>query len=231
MNNNHESERLITPPFEILKYDPKIDNLSELKKMIKIAYQTNVDFFGKEVNGIKINFIYSDKELADAEENLGMTFQDWHKNLACHDTVWIFSPKLPKGKDCQQHIVHEFNHIFINKLFYEGNPTWLKEGIAQVVAGKNKDEVFKSNIKFKEAHYGLDFQKHPIYNKSTVFTRYLIDEFGKEKLFTLLNETKEKIGTNNNYDDFCGLFNEVYGIDFETTENKFMEKHTISIDK
>jgi len=223
MDNNQESEKLATPQFEIVNYNPEIDKLSEIEKIAKLAYQTNVDFFGQNITGIKINFVYSDEELAAAEEKNGMPFQSWHKNYAHHDTVWMFSPHLPKGEDCQQHMVHEFAHIFTDKLFCEGNPAWLREGIAQVVADKNKDGVFKSNIKFKEAHYGLGFQKHPIYNKSTVFTRYLIDQFGKSKLFALLSETKEKIGTNNNYNDFCQLFNDVYGENFETVESIFMD--------
>jgi hypothetical protein len=213
--------------YEIVSYDSNIDKLSELKKIADSAYQSNLDFFTKDINGIKVNFIYSDDELREVEKKNGMEFQDWHKNLACKDTVWISSPHIPKGKDCQRSVTHEFAHIFTNKLFYGGNPTWLMEGIANVVANRYASGVFKSNIKLEKAHTGLDFQKHPIYDKSTVFTRYLINKFGKDKLFLFLSSVKEKKGEWSTYTDFTRFFNKIYNSNFEKIEQDFMEQCTI----
>ena len=227
INMNVETEIKNSPHYEIASYDPNIDNLSELKKITDSAYQANLDFFTKDVDGIKVNFVYSDNELKEVKESLGMEYQDWNKNLAHKDTVWISSPHTLKGKDCQRSVTHEFAHIFTNKLFYGGNPAWLIEGVANVVADRYADGVFKSNIKLEKVHDGLAFQKHPIYGKSTVFTQHLIDEFGKDRLFILLGFIKEKIGTNSTYDSFTRLFSKIYEASFEKTEEDFMKQGTV----
>lgn len=208
--------------FEILKYDPKIDKIDNLKKIAESSYQTNLSFFEQPVYDIKINFVYSDEELA---KEMSFPFQEWHKALAFNDTVWVFSPHLPKGADCQQHITHEFAHIFTNKLFYEGNPAWLKEGIAYLVAGQPyKITTLCSGFNFKDTHTGNDWQKYPRYGSSTAFVNYLINNFGKNKLFDLLKQTEAKIGKYNSHDQFCELFKTIYPQDFETISQKFIDQ-------
>jgi hypothetical protein len=229
MVNKAETISNNQPPFEILKFDPTIDKLDNLQHLIEQAYQTNMDFFGQKANGIKISFLYSDQEMKEADESIGLQYQDWHKALAYHDNIWIFSPNLPKGINCQKILKHEIAHIFTNKLFSESRPAWLREGIAEIVSGGNPENQFQSDTPFKKAQSGQDFQQYPIYGKSTVFVRYLIEKYSKDTLFILLGSIKDEIGSENNYDDFCNLFKKIYGIDFETTENQFIKEHNISL--
>jgi hypothetical protein len=217
------SEKVSIPHFEIVKFDPNIDNLPDLEKIAESAYKANLDFFTRGISGAEINFVYSDDELITVEKSYGVSFQDWHKAFATDNKIWLFSPHLSKGKRCQKIMSHEMAHLFTNKLFCEGNPAWIREGIAGVVAGEFKDNSFKSNFHFEKVHNGLGFQEHPIYDKSIVFTRYLIDNFGKNKLFTLLGLLPE-IGRNNSYEGFCKLFNKIYNKNFEQTEEEFMNK-------
>lgn len=214
-----------TPPYEIITYNPDIDKLPELKKIIDSAYQKNLNFFNQKVEGIKVNFVYSNKELKKAAKEIGMKYQDWHKNYACKETIWLSSPHTPKGKEFPKSTIHEFAHVFTNKLFGYSNPDWLREGIANVVS--EQYYPFKSNIPFKKAHSGQDFQEHPIYDKSVVFTRHLIDQFGKNKLFTLLKLIKKKNNGNNTYEDFIKIFDKVYGLNFEKIEKEFMKQRIV----
>lgn len=216
-------ETIPTPSFEIIKFDPKIDNLTQLQNNAKRAYQANTDFFTRDVHGIKISFLYSDQELIEAAKPYNFQIEKWHKAFAVENKIWIFSPNLPKGKKNQSILTHEMAHIFTNQLFSESNPYWLREGVAGVVANEYPNNQLKSNIELEMAHSQKDFQNHPIYDKSTIFVRYLIDQFKKDRLFYLLDHIVQ-IGHNNSKDDFSRLFLKTYNQTLKNTENLFIKK-------
>ena len=102
--------------------------------------------------------------------------------------------------------------IYLREIYKIKKPRWLIEGLADYISGKNFSNVkLKEIIDFGDLHNFNDFHKYNAYNQSGLFVKYLLDEFGKDKLFSLLSVPMH---SNDDFGTFCKIFEEVYGFDF-----------------
>ena len=104
--------------------------------------------------------------------------------------------------------VHEFVHIIVNKI-NKDTPRWLNEGIACYEAKDNNEEWIRKTVKnglvnnimptLKELDTDGDFEmffKLNGYQYSYTIVESIIEEFGYNKLYDLINSP----------DKFCGCF-------------------------
>lgn len=225
MNLAENKSILTDQPFQIIKYDSSVDDINTLTPMVARAYQTNVDFFGQRAKGIQVNFVYSDEELASV---MPFPFQPWHKAFARGNSIWVFSPTLPKGQQCERRLTHEQAHVFTNQIFGATNPSWLREGIAGVVANQYPETESLSidtGIRFSQLHYAKDWQSNPKYKRADFFVKYLIGNYGKDTLFKLMSQIAPKIKSNNSPEQFAELFGKVYPKSLAEIEQVFLNQY------
>jgi hypothetical protein len=216
-------------PFQIVKYDSSVDDINTLTPMVDTAYQANVDFFGQKAKGIQVNFVYSDEELASV---MPFAFQPWHKAFAKGNSVWVFSPTLPKGSQLERRLTHEQAHIFTNQIFGSTNPNWLREGIACLVANQYPETdglSIDTTVGFDKLHYAKDWQSNSKYKRSDFFVKYLIGNYGKDTLFKLMSQIVPRIKSNNSPEQFSQLFGEVYPQSFVVIEQTFLDQYPKSV--
>jgi len=217
-------------PFQIVKYDSLVDDINTLSAMVSRAYQTNVNFFGQKAKGIQVNFVYSDEELASV---MPYPFQPWHKAFAMDNSIWVFSPTLPKGGSfCERRLTHEQAHIFTNQIFGSTNPNWLREGIACVVANQYPETdglSIDTSVSFRQLHYAKDWQQNPKYKRADFFVKYLIGNYSKDTLFKLMSQIAPRIKSNNTPEQFAQLFGEVYSKNLAEIEQIFLDQYPKSV--
>ena len=110
-------------------------------------------------------------------------------------------------------IKHELSHSFYNILSsYSHFPFWLGEGVAIYTSGqdnfKNKLEKFSKFLDF------YDQGGKGVYSESGFFVQFLIEKFGKQKLFDLVKRLKN-IKTK---EEFEQIFAEQYGFNLTYKE-------------
>lgn len=213
-------------PFQIIKYDSSVDEINTLTPMVTRAYQANVDFFGQKAKGIQVNFVYSDEEIASV---MPYPFQPWHKAFAMGNSIWVFSPTLPKGGTfCERRLTHEQAHIFTNQIFGSTNPNWLREGVACLVANQYPETdglSIDTTVGFSQLHYAKDWQQNPKYKRADFFVKFLIDRYGKDTLFRLMEQIAPRIKSNNSPEQFAELFGEIYPQSFTAIEQTFLGQY------
>lgn len=231
MNQSENKDLPTNQLFQIIKYDSSVDDINVLTPVVAKAYQINMDFFGQKSSGIQVNFVYSDDELASV---IPFPFQPWHKAFARGNSVWVFSPTLPKGSQLERRLTHEQAHIFTNQIFGSTNPNWLREGLACLVANQYPETnglSIDTSINFSNLHYTEDWQSNPKYKRADFFVKYLIENYGKDTLFRLMSQIAPKIKSNNSPEQFAQLFNEVYPKSFTEIEQVFLAQYPKSESK
>lgn len=76
---------------KIAKFDPEVDSLKNLTKDVQEAYFANVDFFGKEVDGVPFTFLYSREEMDNV---VNRKTRDWEVGQTTKDGIFIFSHSI-----------------------------------------------------------------------------------------------------------------------------------------
>lgn len=196
--------------YKISKYDSSLDSKKDLEKISANAYKQASDFFKKEVN-LEIIFLYSRKELDDY---VGKQTKEWNVGLSRDNKVIIFSPSVfGKISDHPQSdfypvLVHEMAHVYTREIYGFIFPRWLVEGLSGHIAGQYKIRPVRKVLKLKSIHEYDGWWKNTkyAYAEAYSFTNYLIMESGKDKFINLL----EKLGTEDNYDEFSSKFSRVY---------------------
>ena len=222
----NQEKLVVDPPFKIIKINPEIDNPLVMSQIANRAYQKNLTFFEKPASDIEISFVYSDEELAAA---MPYPLQSWHKAFADKNRLWVFSPTLPKGENLDSHLTHEMAHIFTNQIFGAAYPSWLREGIANVVADPaylhQGPFAIDRQLRFSNLHSSRDWLANPKYKRAAIFTQYLLDQFGKPKLFQLMSAIIPEIKSTNSPQQFEELFEKYYSQNFKTIEDSFYSLH------
>jgi hypothetical protein len=128
---------------------------------------------------------------------------DWIRGGLGVDKIVIASPLNPPPGSAFDNVlntaVHEFVHIIINKI-NEDTPRWLNEGIACFEAKDNDENWIRKTVKnglvsnmiptFKDLDTGEDFEtffKRNGYQYSYTIIETIIEEFGYDKLYKLIN--------------------------------------------
>lgn len=150
---------------------------------------------------------------------------NWIRGGIGVDKIIIASPlNPPPGSQFDNVVntaVHEFVHIIVNKI-NDNTPRWLNEGIACFEAKDNNENWIRKTIinglvnntipTFKDLDTGEDFEtffKHNGYQYSYTIVEAIIDEFGYDKLYNLIEDPN----------NFEGIF----GITEKQLHNKWVE--------
>jgi hypothetical protein len=186
-------------------------NDKEIKKTIKLAregYLVNYKFYGKKIPKFRIRLVYSRKEFDRAWE--GKT-KPWQLSFADTERIVTFPSRLIKkyNKFSSKKItmktvmIHEINHIFYAKVFKIkfARPLWIFEGLALNV---HNFKLSKKEIKMiKEEDIVLPYatprnprNRDNLYFVSFLGVKYLLENYGKAKVFSFLrkfakNQTKK----------------------------------------
>lgn len=210
--------------FEITKYEPQLDSKETLNDLVNQAYQLNRSFFNHDIS-VGIDFLYSREEM---DHVAGSKTAEWVVGRAQNSRVKIFSPSVYDKvsshplSDFPLVLAHEIAHIFIAQLYGFKCPVWLNEGIAGYVAGQYKNKVIREDrIQGFEALHGYGFwNEHPNYNQAYLFTSFLLENMGKDKLLEFCTQLGEK----DTYGNFCNKFEEKFGLAFSECNNKWIQQ-------
>jgi len=120
-------------------------------------------------------------------------------------------------------IAHELTHLVINQMTfnpYNSLPTWLDEGLAMTAEGELEPEFVDilSDARSNDTLISIRSLASPFsaytnesllsYAESHEVVKYLVDEFGRDKMLALLNTFEQGSG----YDE---ALNKVYGFDMD----------------
>ena len=207
------------------KFDSKIDSKPKLTKLVNKAYLENKKFFGQDVSGINVIFLYTRLQMDKISHK---KTPDWLIGYAKDKhNVYIFSPSVfdkvsnHPVTDFPYTLTHEITHIFTHHLLNFYYPKWLNEGIAGYVAQQYKIRSVEKVQDFSKLHDQKNWDKHHNYSQAFSFTRYLIDTFGKEKTLKFLTQLPKNIERHHFYSDFVKFFNRFFAIDFNQTVNNW----------
>jgi hypothetical protein len=181
----------------------------------------NKRFFAKQPKIIKL--FVCDKEL-DFKKGLGKYYQKWLTGFSKTDmTIHIKSPSLiqkigmRKREEFAPIIIHEINHLNLNYNIKKWQPYWFVEGLAIYAADQyklSKKEIKKIiddylvdekilDYKFDKNKLGGHYPRYPIWG---AFTRYLIKNFGRERILEFTKLLKNKTGKSNYEKSFKEIF-------------------------
>jgi hypothetical protein len=108
-----------------------------------------------------------------------------------------------KQSDVMKIVVHEFTHIVVGKINSNVSkiPIWLNDGVATYEAGQDEStdkvlaDVKKVNkyhtLKNLESMGSYDFGKKGGYQFSYLYVKYIVDEYGYDKLVALIKQPSQ----------------------------------------
>jgi hypothetical protein len=204
-----------------IQYNNKIDSKKEIESLIYKAYNLNKDFFEKDLDSLVIKLFYNREDFDIYFEKIyNQKSEKWIVAwIPSSSLINIFSPSVFESQTSHSKdnfikvLTHEISHVFIKEIYKINRPRWLIEGLADYISGKNLNNILlKEIIEFKELHNFKDFHKHNAYNQSGLFVKYLLDTFGKNKLFNLLINIKTN---DNKFNGFCETFENTYKSNFQ----------------
>lgn len=199
-------------------FDPKTDQEDRLKKLISKAYLKTQKFFGQNVSGIQINFLYTRSQMDKISDQ---KTPDWLVGYAKNKQIYIFSPSVfdqvssHPASDFLPTLTHELAHNFSNQLLNYYYPVWLYEGLAGYIAGQYKLRKIKTLTPFIKLHDSKNWNQNPNYPQSYAFTKYLIDSFGKETIIDFLKQLPKVLGRHHYPKDFSNFFEQYFKVDFD----------------
>ena len=209
----------------ITAYNPDIDSLDDLTRVVKDCYQLSKQFFGEDVEGIGVKMLYTREEMDKA---LGYKTQSWVVGSAGRrKTIVIFSPAVfskvspHPTSDFEPVLTHEIAHVFTSELFQFRYPRWLSEGLSGYVAEQYKTRPFNPQLiqDFDKIFTNAGWNKTNPYNQAYSFTVYLIERFGKENMLVLL----QSLSPNDSLQDFTSKFLDAYKCVFDICQTDWVK--------
>jgi hypothetical protein len=206
----------------IIKDNKLISNTGK-DKTIKRALNQVLSFFNKGNISFKIVFL---KKRSELNKIRGYKTKRWEVGGYYGDsTIFIFDKNVfdkvsdhPK-KYYYSTLVHEIAHVYTEKILKFVYPIWLTEGIAYIIARQDKEITKYHKKDLKKAYSEKDWERETYYTSSCIFTKYLLEKFGKEKLIRLMGSLKihEKRA------DFYKKFMKIFGEEFNKIYRKYQE--------
>lgn len=168
---------------------------------IQSARKEITDIFGFNVENIE--FIIA-KNRAEYEKLLGRKTAEWEignsnsnrKSILLLDPEqWIKDAPMHKLEEFPLTIKHELTHIYTDMLSNNNSlPMWLIEGLAGTLSGQYKTAKIKyieDNFcsKLDTPHNWNQRSNHGAYSISYLFTNYLLEKYGFEKIKSLIQSS------------------------------------------
>jgi len=189
------------------------------EKFIKNCYEKSM----KELNKFfRINWkkdtpkivLMADRKAID--KHRGAKTEDWVVGYVKNNKVFVLSPENYEKESCHKFsekeyyglIKHELVHLFEFAITKSNNsPNWLREGLAFYLAGQ-----LENKKKPKHLNSFLRYYKkfgEGIYTESGFAVKFLIENYGKNRLFKLFRLIK----TIKSEKQFYKKFKDVYGFE------------------
>ncbi|MEI8143467.1 MAG: hypothetical protein WCG48_02545 [Candidatus Berkelbacteria bacterium] len=187
-----------------LSHDLNDSEINSVVNELKFATK-NVEIFFSTSSDNKIDFtVTMVSSRSEYDKFLGRPTESWECGWVKPGEVIIFSPEAyicetshPVGQYVKT-LTHEICHIFTLKIT-QCPLFWLNEGIADYIADirynnhvstSNLDHFFANHL-FSNINYS-EFIQYEGYRIGYTITKYLIEHYGKEKLFLLLDSDRDK---------------------------------------
>lgn len=206
-------------------YSPDDDSIGEVKEMFYQCYKKNAKFFEREIDKVVLILLYDRQEM---DEVAGYKTQNWvvgYANSLMENQIFVFSPQIfeilsnHSIDSLKSTITHEIAHLFTRSIHKGYKPLWLNEGLACIVADQinqngNQNIVFNPKIVSllstpKQWRKNAAKKSLMGYWQSWKAVNYLIEKYGKQKLFYFL----ASLGDGCNNVIFCKKFKQIYNKD------------------
>jgi hypothetical protein len=180
------------------------ESMKDLGKFYGIAWKTNIPKIVLLKDRESIDFLHAKKTeswlVAWADERMRIVFALDRKALTKH------SSHLYSDAYYASLIKHELSHLFY-KILSTGKqgPVWLSEGLATYTSGQNKSKSKPTEFKNFLSFYGKGGSE--VYAESGFAVELLVKQFGKDKLFELIQSLRNI----NNEAQFLKTFKKIYG--------------------
>lgn len=210
---------------KVIFWPESTKNKEKIFKEINYAYKLVFSFFEQEIPEMDINIVsdrkqfnlFNERETRDWE--VGYTFFKNDKVvIAIFNSESFEKYSTHKKEEFNAILIHELTHVFtgyVLKFFY---PKWLHEGLAGYVAEQYKGKIIKKeNItELSELHSLEGWNKNNKYLESFLFTKFLFDQFGKEKMLDFM----KNLGWKTEFKDFETKFKKQFK---KSLENLFIK--------
>ncbi|MDD5693587.1 MAG: hypothetical protein PHU86_03900 [Patescibacteria group bacterium] len=187
---------------------------------LNIVIKECQDFFGQKNNVTpKIIFVYSREEMDKA---LGRKTQDWVRASTRPEGLYFIHPSKVeeltphKNDDFWKVVKHEMSHWFYNQITgtHNGEPRWLAEGLAMFMAEQKGLVPSFTEESITQKYYS--FTDNETYRWGYLMVKDLVDEFGKEKVVSLVKKINNKLTE--------GIFSELFKNEFGVSLSAFEKK-------
>lgn len=198
-----------------------IKNNEKISKILETDRKKFGCFFDMEFKYPNIFFINSRKQF---DKLWQMKSQNWMVGGANGNNIFILDPKIyTKESDHKninhfyQTITHEYAHIAIRKFCGHNKPKWLNEGLSCYLS--NQKKITPPNEKLLQIFDYFNKSDKEIYNIGYFWTKFFIENFGKEKILKLL----KNININIDEKQFTKIFYKIYKIRYSKKDlNKLL---------
>ena len=214
---------------KIIFWPKSTKNKNEIIKEIDSAYKIVLSFFKQQISEIDINIVNNRKkfdlfnERKTEDWEVGYTFfKDNKVKIAIFNPESFEKYSTHKKEEFNSILIHELTHVFTGytlKFFY---PKWLHEGLAGYVAKQYKNKIIKNEniVNLSELHNLNDWDKNHNYVEAYLFTKFLFDKFGKEKMMEFMTNLNLRI----EYCDFQLSFKNQFREDLENLFNDWKNR-------
>ena len=171
----------------------------------------------------KIIYLNSRKELDETYEKYSKEKpKDWVIAFVNDDGIFIVSydkfEEISNGIHKKEEFLQILKHEFVHKYFREkagtGFPNWLNEGLANYLSDKEKKKPSDEDLLDVFEFFNKGYNNSKVYSIGYFWTKYLIENFGKEKLLDLLTSIKNYQADNLKEEIFKEVFYKVYGFEY-----------------
>lgn len=197
------------------------------KEFLTRAYNFNKEFAKIEIPKFEVRLVYSRKKM---DELWGSKTKDYVSAFVKNNSIVIFAYEVFnketkwQKEDFFKTLIHEINHLFYQELRDDTyDPLWLSEGLATFMQHNKEKFNYKDKLKItkeilSQSSEDMTFESYQIF---TIFTEYLILEFGEEKILELIESLKNNGKLEN-------LFQKIYRKSFDELIKNGNKYHKIT---
>jgi hypothetical protein len=144
---------------------------------------------------------------------LGRQTENWLVGWADKGTIYLLDSKNFEKESNHKYsdeefyklIKHEVCHMFVHKIAkIKIKPYWLSEGIPIYVSGQYENKKLAAFHNFTK-NYDSNIDTKSLYNESGFAIKFLVEKYGKEKIFELIRNIQSR------EEEFNKYFEKLYG--------------------